>query len=1338
VTPSLQWTQEMTNNYVNNFLTPQLNAYIRKNHYFMNQFSYALIGNVAASIFSDDAAGYAQAVEWATVNASAENQGWNGSIKQVFRWMTQNDATGEPLTTPRVQLAEMGRDQPHAIGNVDSLFVISQIISSQGTRVDPVNGTPSTASDAVDPVHFNDDALLKGYIEFLKYNFGEDIEWTPMAISILPDGTFDSIYRRVNAQQRGRLSANVYAAIYNYFQYTAGYDLTQGEDRYVSLVYEKNKLAYSDGIRSGGYWGPREHIYDSEFWMHLPAAAADTSVPPRGEPREILDPLPPAGPAGITDFERRYYVLNGQGQTDTDGDVSFLSVQATPVQPTNFTLWYFFPSEGRNAIMLRSNGPARIEFTRGVSLPAASILHVPDTGGAWQYIAFDRTKQDVGGSGDLTFFRVVGERSTPTTVDFDHINTDSGAVVPPLFVNGSPMASMAATSYVGGTIFRSFAATTAAGTTVSYRGEGLPQGAQLDASSGALSWSPSSGQQGSHRFHVIAGDGAYQSSYEVVFTVLANVQAAVTAIGEARIPGLEYESATLSLFDSAHDAVSSAIERGASAAEIDTALAQFTLSANGLRVLSAQIPEEIANDELGPEAQGLRLNYPGFVASTNTPLNVLVDGDASTFNSRWGDHMVLLDFGSQFRVMPTALHIQVRQGFPDRVRGGYMLASDDNVTWLPITDKAGYGEQMQRLSVYPEHRDRAYRYLKIYADPVDCNCPVFDLGELYVFGHRKEVNEIVTAPPRWLVGETLSLQFKTTDPQGNPIPLTAELPQGAQFDAVTGRLTWTPAASQTGPQTLTISADYGYTTLVTPLTIKVSTTANAAIDEILADLGPTDGYTEFSVSTLNRAVADARAVAGNPDFGVLRKLDSVSLVEKAVALLKPYFGSIDVVSSATILASHQQWNTPSADPTRSGLPAFDGNAATFTDLQNADGTWIQADFGEGRNVRVSEVHLTPRSGFAQRLNGAWITASNDGSTWTTLATLPSDAYPNSTTNTPSILTISDTSAYRYLRFNGANGTNGNVAEIEYIGVTNFEFDDTTLLYLITKAGALKPTEYTEATWLVMHDVLTQAKSVASSVPLDAGAVAEATEDLDGALNELAPLKGSVRVYAAGQGNEAEGAVTFKVTRSGGGFGRASVHYNTADRTAKAGEDYQTLAGVVNWSDGEEGEKIVTVALVNDAFYEDAEQFKVELSDPYGAELGNPTSTSIALADDDANALPGLSVSDVSMAEGSWLANLLGQNRMKFNVTLSGKPKKRVTAVLTTVDGTARALLDYLPYIGVLSFAPGETSKTVEVLIVPDRVKENDETVKLKAQGILNATSQRPIGSGTIINDDNIG
>jgi hypothetical protein len=39
------------------------------------------------------------------------------------------------------------------------------------------------------------------------------------------------------------------------------------------------------------------------------------------------------------------------------------------------------------------------------------------------------------------------------------------------------------------------------------------------------------------------------------------------------------------------------------------------------------------------------------------------------------------------------------------------------------------------------------------------------------------------------------------------------------------------------------------------------------------------------------------------------------------------------------------------------------------------------------------------------------------------------------------------------------------------------------------------------------------------------------------------------------------------------------------------------------------------------------------------------------------------------------------------------------------------------------------------LVVPDRVVEADETMKLKAQGLVNAKPQQPTGIGTIVNDD---
>ena len=82
-----------------------------------------------------------RAVEWTTVNASAENQGRNGSIKQQIRLVTgDNDKTGQPVE-PNLQLVEMGRDQPHAEGNIDNLLMMAKTIDFQQTRVDPVSGT---------------------------------------------------------------------------------------------------------------------------------------------------------------------------------------------------------------------------------------------------------------------------------------------------------------------------------------------------------------------------------------------------------------------------------------------------------------------------------------------------------------------------------------------------------------------------------------------------------------------------------------------------------------------------------------------------------------------------------------------------------------------------------------------------------------------------------------------------------------------------------------------------------------------------------------------------------------------------------------------------------------------------------------------------------------------------------------------------------------------------------------------------------------------------------------------------------------------------------------------
>jgi hypothetical protein len=55
--------------------------------------------------------------------------------------------------------------------------------------------------------------------------------------------------------------------------------------------------------------------------------------------------------------------------------------------------------------------------------------------------------------------------------------------------------------------------------------------------------------------------------------------------------------------------------------------------------------------------------------------------------------------------------------------------------------------------------------------------------------------------------------------------------------------------------------------------------------------------------------------------------------------------------------------------------------------------------------------------------------------------------------------------------------------------------------------------------------------------------------------------------------------------------------------------------------------------------------------------------------------------------------------------------------------------------GTLTFAPGETIKTITVQIKGDKKKEADETFFVNLSGAANATMLDGQGLGTILNDD---
>ena len=111
--------------------------------------------------------------------------------------------------------------------------------------------------------------------------------------------------------------------------------------------------------------------------------------------------------------------------------------------------------------------------------------------------------------------------------------------------------------------------------------------------------------------------------------------------------------------------------------------------------------------------------------------------------------------------------------------------------------------------------------------------------------------------------------------------------------------------------------------------------------------------------------------------------------------------------------------------------------------------------------------------------------------------------------------------------------------------------------------------------------------------------------------------------------------------------------------------------------------------------------------------------------------PTIAISDVRMREGR-----RGATAFVFTVSLSAPAALPVTVRFATTDGTATAADgDYQAAAGTLTFAPGETSKTITVWVIGDKRKEADETFTVGLTGATNASIVDGVGLGTIVNDD---
>ena len=201
-------------------------------------------------------------------------------------------------------------------------------------------------------------------------------------------------------------------------------------------------------------------------------------------------------------------------------------------------------------------------------------------------------------------------------------------------------------------------------------------------------------------------------------------------------------------------------------------------------------------------------------------------------------------------------------------------------------------------------------------------------------------------------------------------------------------------------------------------------------------------------------------------------------------------------------------------------------------------------------------------------------------------------------------------------------------------------------------------------------------------------------------------------------------------------------YTTADGTAIEGVDYTAADGKITFEVGD-ASKTIRIPLTDNNDDDGDRTFTITLS-TIDAELTDGEATGTILDNDDSlrtdgasNLAPSvpftvkpheLSVADAGAEEGV-------DETMTFIVTLSPSSTRTVTVDYATTDDTAKAGEDYTVASGTLTFAPGDTKKTVEVAVLDDAKDEDRETFTLRLSNASGAALVDAEAVGAITNND---
>ena len=231
-------------------------------------------------------------------------------------------------------------------------------------------------------------------------------------------------------------------------------------------------------------------------------------------------------------------------------------------------------------------------------------------------------------------------------------------------------------------------------------------------------------------------------------------------------------------------------------------------------------------------------------------------------------------------------------------------------------------------------------------------------------------------------------------------------------------------------------------------------------------------------------------------------------------------------------------------------------------------------------------------------------------------------------------------------------------------------------------------------------------------------------------NDVAPTMNIDNVTHV-EGDSGQINYIFTVTLSAASGQTIVVPFATEDGTATlAGLDYIPTSGSITFLPGQTS-RTITVQASGDTLNELDETFKVNLTPPANVTAGTVVGTGTITNND---ALPQVGISSAApKGEGN-----SGTTEFLFAVQMLSASGQQVTVDYSTANGTADVTNnDYVGQSGRITFAPGETSKFITVLVNGDTRNEANETFTVFLTNPQNATliSGQSSGQGQILNDD---